>query len=176
MYTISQVGRQVQLSRSTLLYYDRIGLLSASHRSSAGYRLYSESDLTRLERIRTYRATGLSLEHIKALLDKGDADHISTVLEARLTTINREIQALRNQQRQIIDLLGQARHVTQGRVMDKTGWVALLREVGLDDADMHRWHEAFERTMPEAHQDFLESLGLNTLEINQIRAKSRDGF
>ncbi|MCA9522798.1 MAG: MerR family transcriptional regulator [Myxococcales bacterium] len=58
-YTISALARSVGLARSTLLYYDRIGLLSPSSRSSASYRLYDEEARERLEAIRTYRAVGL---------------------------------------------------------------------------------------------------------------------
>ena len=173
MYTIGQVGDLAQLSRSTLLYYDRIGLLSPSHKSPAGYRLYSEADLARLERIRTYRAAGLLLERIKELLQADDPDHLTQALEARLIALNQEIQQLREQQRLVIDLLGQAHYFIQGRVLDKSTWTALLREAGLDDAAMHRWHQAFEQSLPEAHQDFLESLGLTAPEIAHIRHLSQ---
>jgi DNA-binding transcriptional MerR regulator len=176
MYTIGQVGNLAQLSRSTLLYYDRIGLLSPSAKSPAGYRLYSAADITRLARIRTYRAAGLSLERIKELLRADDPDHFTQTLEARLIALNQEIQQLREQQRLVIELLGQARYFMQGRVLDKSTWTALLREAGLDDAAMHRWHQAFEQSLPEAHQDFLESLGLDAPEIAHIRQLSRQGF
>ena len=176
MYTIGQVGHLAQLSRSTLLYYDHIGLLPPNAKSPAGYRLYSEADLARLERIRTYRAAGLSLERIKELLRADDLDHLTQTLEARLLALNQEIQQLREQQRLVIDLLGQAHYFIQGRVLDKSIWTDLLREAGLDDAAMYRWHEAFEQSLPEAHQDFLESLGLDAAEITHIRQASREGF
>jgi DNA-binding transcriptional MerR regulator len=173
MYTIGQIGELAQLSRSTLLYYDRLGLLSPSDKSPAGYRLYSEADLARLARIRTYRAAGLSLDRIKKLLQADDPDHLTQALEARLIALNQEIQRLREQQRLVIELLGQAHYFLQGRVLDKATWTALLREAGLDDAAMLRWHQAFEQSLPEAHQDFLESLGLAPPEIAYIRQLSR---
>jgi hypothetical protein len=43
----------------------------------------------------------------------------------------------------------------------------------MDDAEMQRWHEAFERQSPEAHRDFLESLGLPVAEIRRIRRAAR---
>ncbi|MCB0194397.1 MAG: MerR family transcriptional regulator [Anaerolineae bacterium] len=174
MYTIGQVGELAQLSRSTLLYYDRIGLLPPSNKSPAGYRLYSEADLARLERIRTYRAAGLSLERIGELLRADNADDLTHALEARLIALNQEIQQLREQQRLVLDLLGQAHYIIQGRVLDKSAWTALLREAGLDDAAMLRWHQAFEQSLPEAHQDFLESLGLDASEIVHIRQLSHE--
>ena len=44
MLPISQVGRKYGLSRSTLLYYDRLRLVRPSYRTAAGYRLYAAAD------------------------------------------------------------------------------------------------------------------------------------
>jgi hypothetical protein len=52
-------------------------------------------------------------------------------------------------------------------------WVAMFREIGLDQAQMERWHKVFETRHPAAHQGFLEWLGLHPEEIDRIRAKSR---
>ena len=49
MYTVSKIAQRFGLSRSTLLYYDRIGLLSPSGRSPGDYRLYDQADCDRLE-------------------------------------------------------------------------------------------------------------------------------
>ncbi|MFC1747364.1 MerR family DNA-binding transcriptional regulator [Pseudomonadota bacterium] len=38
MHTIGEVSKRFSISRSTLLYYDAIGLLSPSGRSNANYR------------------------------------------------------------------------------------------------------------------------------------------
>ena len=51
-------------------------------------------------------------------------------------------------------------------------WVAMFREIGLDEAAMHRWHRIFELRHPEAHQVFLEWLGLPPQEIERIRSHS----
>ncbi len=52
-------------------------------------------------------------------------------------------------------------------------WVAMFREIGLDKAQMEKWHGLFEARHPAGHQSFLEWLGLKTEEIDRIRAKSR---
>ena len=68
MYRITQLAREFGLSRSTLLYYDQIGLLPPSGRSEAGYRSYSLSDRERLATICSYRQAGLGIEDIRRLL------------------------------------------------------------------------------------------------------------
>ncbi|MCP4149531.1 MAG: MerR family transcriptional regulator, partial [bacterium] len=62
MITVGQMVKQFGLARSTLLYYDSIGLLKPSKRSRSGYRLYSETDIRRMEQVQTFRKAGLALE------------------------------------------------------------------------------------------------------------------
>ena len=64
MITVGRLAKRFGLSRSTLLYYDSIGLLRPTGRSAKGYRLYSEDDAARLEKICLYRQTGLSLDEV----------------------------------------------------------------------------------------------------------------
>jgi len=170
--SVSRFGRQFGLSRSALLYYDRIGLLSPSERSRAGYRVYSDRDTRRLEAICRYREIGLSLGQIRELLD-GATGRTAEILEARLDQLNAEIGRLREQQRIIVRLLANPKKLRRACAIDKDSWVAILRGAGLDDAAMRRWHVEFERMAPRAHQDFLESLGLPPNEVRRIRRWSR---
>lgn len=165
MSSVSQLGRRFGLSRSTLLYYDRIGLLSPSARSPAGYRVYGDADVKRLEAICRYRKGGLGLRAIAELLDGAST---AKILSDRLAALDAEIERLREQQRVVVKLLAQ-RGVKDVRAMDKERWTAILRSAGLDDAQMRRWHEEFERRAPRGHQDFLESLGLSKGEVARIR-------
>ncbi|GAW66503.1 hypothetical protein GPEL0_01r1894 [Geoanaerobacter pelophilus] len=50
-------------------------------------------------------------------------------------------------------------------------WVERFRAVGLDDAEMQKWHELFESENPEGHQSFLEWLGLPPERIRGIRQR-----
>ena len=54
--------------------------------------------------------------------------------------------------------------------MNKEKWVLLFREIGLNDATMTQWHQAFESRYPDGHQSFLEWLGIPGDEITRIRA------
>lgn len=171
VFRITQLARAFGLSRSTLLYYDRIGLLCPSARTGSNYRKYSAADRRRLAQICRYREAGLSLADIAQMLavPKRQA---AQILAQRLDALNREIQALRDQQRFIVDLLKDRRLFDGSRTLDKRRWVAVLRAAGLDEDDMRQWHRAFETMSPEAHQDFLESLGIDPAEVTQIRSWS----
>ncbi|TFW15611.1 MerR family transcriptional regulator [Massilia arenosa] len=161
-YSIGQLARIAGVSRTTLLYYEQAGLLVPRARSAAGYRHYDEAAAERARRIAAYRATGMPLASIAALLD-GQA---ASAIEQRLGEIAREMALLREQQAVLLRLLGK----TDGGQMDKDRWTALLREAGMDDAAMARWHALFERQSPDAHASFLRSLGLDDDEVSRIRS------
>ncbi len=175
MLTISKLARRCGLSRSTLLYYDSIGLFSPSGRSKANYRTYTEADRVRLEQICTYRRTGLPLREIGRILRTRGRRAVIPLLEKRLDDLNREIRALRNQQHFIVRLFRNGRALAKIRVMDKENWIKLLQAAGVDHDARDKWHAEFERLAPDAHRDFLESLGISTEEIALIRKHSRQG-
>ena len=173
MFTIGQVAKKYSLSRSTLIYYDSIGILIPSGRSESNYRLYSDNDLQKMDRIVLFRSAGLPLESIALLLEKEGGDLDST-LEQRLFSINSEIQGLRNQQNVILKILEIENLERHSRVITKELWVSILKAAGLDEAGLRNWHIEFEKTSPEGHQDFLESIGLNREEITTIRDWSKN--
>lgn len=171
-YRISALGWRFGLSRSTLLYYDRIGLLSPGARSDAGYRLYTEADVARLERICALREAGFSLDEIARQLAQGTPDR--TVLERRLREINREMAALRARQRLVAGMLHTVAAGAAASGLDEALWLSLQRACGLDEAALQRWHTEFERRAPQAHHNFLLGLGLSEKEALQIRMLTRD--
>ena len=168
MVTIGQLAKQFNLSRSTLLYYDSIGLLTPSSRTETRYRQYSESDRERLEKICLYRRVGVPLEDIRKILDASDQAN-AKVLENHLKHLSEKIHALRRQQFAIVEMLKSDETLKHAGILDKEGWVRILRSTGLDDDDMNRWHREFEKASPQAHHDFLLSLGMSCDEARRIR-------
>ena len=169
--TITALGRRFGLSRSTLLYYDKLGLLRPSARTPAGYRLYSVADIDRLKRIVELRAAGMPLEHIHAVLDSRSS--LSGLLQQQLLAVNEQMQMLREQQVVLLTMLGQAGEASMPSRLSKEAWTAMFRSIGMTDDDMWRWHAAFEQSRPEAHQQFLLSLGIAPPEVASIRNRSR---
>ena len=62
--TVGQVAQAFGVTRRTLHHYDEIGLVVPSERTHAGYRLYTELDLTRLQHVVVYRRLGFALEAV----------------------------------------------------------------------------------------------------------------
>ncbi len=71
---VGEVAALAGVTVRALHHYDRIGLLSPSGRTSAGYRQYSPADLDRLHGVLLYRALGFSLEEVATLLDDPSVD------------------------------------------------------------------------------------------------------
>ncbi|HLO66514.1 MAG TPA: MerR family transcriptional regulator [Holophaga sp.] len=172
MLTISALARRFGLARSTLLHYDRLGLLKAQDRTGSGYRLYGPESAARLEAIRTYRRAGLSLEAIRRILAGSEGD-VARALEARLVELDREMADLRAQQRLLADLLERPGLAEQAGPLDRAAWTDLLRASGMSDADMETWHRTFEGRDPVRHQRFLEALGFGAVEAERLRARFR---
>ncbi|GAB4557619.1 MAG: hypothetical protein Tsb0017_12470 [Geothermobacteraceae bacterium] len=57
------------------------------------------------------------------------------------------------------------------KTFGKDQWVELFRETGLSEEMMERWHRLFEARYPEAHQSFLEWLGLPETQVAEIRQR-----
>jgi DNA-binding transcriptional MerR regulator len=68
-HQVKDVSRIAGVSVRTLHYYEEIGLLVPTARTDAGYRLYTDDDLLRLQQILIGRELGLSLERIRQSLD-----------------------------------------------------------------------------------------------------------
>ena len=65
MKTVKEVSKLAGVSIRTLRYYDEIGLLKPTATTEAGYRLYSDKDLERLQEIMFFKEMELPLESIK---------------------------------------------------------------------------------------------------------------
>lgn len=103
--TVGAAANAAGVTVRTLHHWDEIGLASPSGRSAAGYRLYTQDDLDRLDRVIAYRAAGLALDTIRGLLDDLAPGGASTLREQRslLAARIRELQRLDERLGRIID-------------------------------------------------------------------------
>ena len=173
MLTVSQLAGLCGLSRTTLLYYESIGLLPPACRSESNYRRYTTEQLERLRSICVYRDAGLRLSDIRQILDES-SNEATTVLKRRLLELDREIETLREHQNAILRLLQADDGTWRTLDMTKEKWVSIMHAAGFKEEDMRRWHKQFEQQAPEEHQQFLEYLQIPADEIGKIREWSRE--
>ena len=99
MMTVHEVSKISGVSIRALHHYDRIGLLPATEVTEAGYRLYDETALERLQHILLFKELKFSLKDIKEILDSPDFDR-SKALEQQIHLLELQKEHLEN----LIDL------------------------------------------------------------------------
>jgi DNA-binding transcriptional MerR regulator len=115
-YTVSQLARMAGVSVRTLHHYDHIGLLQPSSRTAAGYRLYKEQELLRLQQILFFKELDFPLNEIQNILDDPKFDQIKALEDHRrllqkraerltrlLKTIDKTIQRLEEDDMKMTD-------------------------------------------------------------------------
>jgi MerR family transcriptional regulator, thiopeptide resistance regulator len=156
MYLIRQLASKYKLTRSSLLHYDAIGLLSPSARSEAGYRLYSEEDEKKLQGILLFRSMGISLENIGLML-KYDDSSLANAMMIRLNELNKEIEELKQRQKNIIELFKKLNVFEKFLIKENKNQLTRILMKGINPLE---WHEQFEKISPDLHKEFLEILDL----------------
>jgi DNA-binding transcriptional MerR regulator len=105
-YRVHEFAELAGVTIKTLHHYDRVGVLRPS-RTAAGYRVYTSSDLVRLEQILALKTIGLALKDIRALLDREALPlpalfrQQREVLEDKRQLLDRAIRALTKAERDI---------------------------------------------------------------------------
>ena len=74
MMTVKQVSELTGVSIRTLQYYDKTGLLSPTEYTEAGYRLYDDTALEKLQQILLFRELEFPLKDIRAIMESPDFD------------------------------------------------------------------------------------------------------
>ena len=82
-YTVQKLAHMANVSARTLHYYDEIGLLKPSARTAAGYRLYEEKDLLRLQQIMFFKELDVPLVTVQSLLDHPGFDPVQALQDHR---------------------------------------------------------------------------------------------
>lgn len=111
-YSVKKLSDLAGVSVRTLHLYDEIGLLKPSLRTAAGYRLYGEKELLRLQQILFYKELDFPLQEIATILDDPDFDIVraleshkhalserSNRLSSMLVTIDKTINKIKNSTR-----------------------------------------------------------------------------
>lgn len=75
MRTVNEVSKLTGVSIRTLQYYDSIGLLKPTEYTEAGYRLYDEEALERLQQILLFRELEFPLKEIKDIIYNSNFPH-----------------------------------------------------------------------------------------------------
>ena len=110
MKTVKEVSNLTGVSVRTLHHYDSIGLLKPTRVTEAGYRLYDDVALRRLQNILLFRELQFQLKEIKEILDSPGFDPMEALTQ--------QIELLELQRQHLDDLITHARQIQKTGVID----------------------------------------------------------
>ena len=91
MKTVKEVSELTGVSVRTLHYYDSIGLLQPTEVTQAGYRMYDDTALERLQQILLFRELEFPLKEIQDILESRDFDRNKALeQQIELLTLKKE--------------------------------------------------------------------------------------
>ena len=111
---IGELAGAAGVSSQTIRFYEGKGLLPVPERGVNGYRIYDASALRRLRFIAAAQAAGLTLSHIRGILDLRDEGtipcrHVTTLLDTKLADVRTRIRDLLTLQEELEVLLQRSR-------------------------------------------------------------------
>lgn len=142
-YQIGEAARISGVSIRTLRHYEDIKLLVPSARTQAGYRLYTDDDLLRLQHILVGRELGLPLQRIAQLLDDPSIDRRELLLEQRAELASRV-------------------HATQAMIRSIDAALALDEEQQMTEVTTMQMKGLFEGFDPAEHEEEVRQRWGNT--------------
>ncbi len=101
LLTVADVGRRTGLSRKALRLYEEMGLVEPASRSDAGYRLYDDACLRRIELVNRAKVLGLTLAEAAEFLHVAEGccgdnhPRLAGIVESKLDETERRIEELR---------------------------------------------------------------------------------
>ena len=95
MYAISEMASLFNVSRQTLIYYDKIGLFKPAVVNEKGYRFYSPTQIPLMRLICMLRDLGLELDEIDRLTSTFDIGEMTDHLRSRVQALDKQIAGLK---------------------------------------------------------------------------------
>ena len=164
MKTVKEVAALSGVSVRTLPHYDAIGLLHPARVTDAGYRLYDDAALAKLQTILLLRQLQFSLKQIKEILDAPSFDPVKALEE--------QIELLELQRQHLDDLIEYARQIQKTGVipMDFKAFDTKKIEAYAAEAKA-KWGgtEAYREYEQRGRQDAGDALMTVFSEIGKIR-------
>ena len=147
MRTVNEVSKLAGVSIRTLQYYDKIGLLHPTGYTDAGYRLYDDTDLERLQHILLFRELEFSLKEISSIMNAPDFD--------REKALSQQIELLTLKREHLDNLIQFAKGIKQ---------------IGVTNMDF----KAFDKTKLDEYSRRAKEEWGNTPEYKEYEMKSRN--
>ena len=152
MMTVKELSTLSGVTVRALHWYDEIGLLPPQAVTEAGYRLYGEESLSRLQLILLLRELEFPLKDIKAMLDARDFD-LTSALSAQITLLNKKKEHLDGLIAHARALIGSENEMKDFKAYDKSKLKAYEQEAKRAWGDTAAYKEYERKTQGQSEAD-----------------------
>ena len=163
MMTVHKVSKLTGVSIRTLQYYDKIGLLHPTGYTDAGYRLYDDSDLDRLQQVLLFRELQFPLKEIKRIIQDPEFNKDKAV-EQQI-----ELLTLKKEHLEKLIALARGIQLTGGKGMDFTAFdtsrIDEYAKQAKESWGTTKEYKEFEEKNENRTIDEMKSMGIRLMEI-----------
>ncbi len=170
MMTVNEVSKLTGVSIRTLQYYDTIGLLPPTEYTEAGYRLYDDTAMERLQQILLFRELEFPLKEIKRIIDSPDFN--------RNKALEQQMKLLTMKKEHLEGLISFARKIKETgvnkmdfQVFDTTKmdeYTKKAKEQWGQTAEYKEYEEKTSKQSPEAQKQALQNFMLIFVEFGKM--------
>ena len=152
MKTVHEVSELTGVSIRTLQHYDNIGLLHPSKRTKAGYRLYSEEDLGRLQQILLFRELEFPLKEIKGIVASPNFDQ-TRALEQQIELLELKRQRMGKLIELARSLMAKGERIMSFEAFDTSKIDEYAQQAKASWGDTREWKEFEVKSASRSAQD-----------------------
>lgn len=139
-YTSGQFAKKANVSIRTVRYYDKQGLLKPAGMSEGGYRLYTDSDFAKLQKILSLKYLGFSLDEIRSItINDDDNDYVEASLRLQLNLIRKRIEHLKLVEQTLTET---SRLVTDNQAVDWNKILHLIHITNMEKSLVEQYKDA----------------------------------
>lgn len=154
-YTSGEFAKKANVTIRTIRYYDKQGILKPSKVNEAGYRLYTDEDFGRLQKILSLKYLGFSLEEIVAMTINDEVEDIARSLDMQKELIQKRIRHLQMMEQTLADT---SRMLETSKTMDWNSILNLIHITNMEHALVDQYKTAVNLNVRiELHRRFSRS-------------------
>ena len=182
--TVGEVSTLLGVSVRALHHWDETGLVHPSRRSAAGYRLYCEADIMRIQQVLVYRQTGMNLADIKMVLDEPETDAMTHLHRQRELVQGQisHLQQMLNSIDMVMDIQQSGARISVAEMAEiwGTDWDPVyIEEAHAQWGDTEDWAESYRRKARMSRADWEraheETVALETALAEAMRSGVKPG-
>ena len=142
-YTTGEFARMAHVTIRTIRYYDKKGLLKPSFINESGYRMYSDEDFLKLQKILSLKYLGFSLNEIGNMTIHDTSADILKSLKMQIGLVHKKMENLEQMEKAL-------QNTTQ--ILEETNqidWTGILNLIHLTDIEKDAGGAVQKRGKPE---------------------------